>query len=510
MRRPGVCVSSMLPVVLGVGACWMVTPFVLLAVFRAVARAVERRVLARPSPPAPRRGSASLTTVGLAAIALFAYVGSVASLVVSDELRFVVALAGAFGILAGFVVHEVPGHRRGIKYALVLIGQMLLATFPTSGPGPARPDDPLVLGLMGVGIATTLIGAAYVLLVIRPDAPPEGASGRAAHVWYRRLTVLQGPDPLSIVGFAVLSVLGLGPSYLLLRYATKEKLAQRPFLYLRSFRNDASPRVFADLVGPGLAPRGVFVGLVHAKQSKSALQAGVPLLWAASFRALGNDVWQGWVLDVMDRAKGVVLDVSGDTPGLRWEIEQTQQRVDPARVLVLRDAPGAPLAAGSTELLYDLDADADAIRAEVAAFGARVNALDGVDDPAPRAFRRPRWSIGGLGVAVSMSALLGFFTVVALLAVGRLSLGDARIDQARYAAERLRMSLELAYLNSPDRDCDGLLESVERTEGPYRTEDGWGTPMRVDCPEGFESAVIRSAGPDRSWGTSDDLAFPPR
>lgn len=39
-----------------------------------------------------------------------------------------------------------------------------------------------------------------------------------------------------------------------------------------------------------------------------------------------------------------------------------------------------------------------------------------------------------------------------------------------------------------------------------RAEDRWGTPFDIVCTD--EDVVVSSAGPDRRWGTTDDIRVP--
>jgi len=500
----------MLPSMLLVALVLIPSPFVVLALFRAVARAVERRVLARASsPPALVRSRATGMVLLIAALAV---VGDLATAAVTqigsraEGLAGLGLLLGTLVMLAGWVTHTVPGHSRGLKYVLVQVGTLLL------GVGLSTSDDAVapgfVLGYLALTWTATGAGLVVALAVIRPDTPLEGASGRAAHHWYRRLTFIQGADVGSILGYALLNLCGLVPAYLLIRYAAKAKLQQRPFLYLRSFRHEAAPRVFAEIVGPALMRRGTFVGLVHASQTQSSLQSGVPLLWAASFATVGDDRWQEWVLDAMSRAKGVVLDISGDTPGLRWEIEQARQRVAPARILVLRDRPGPALAPGVTDVVYDLDGGTDAARAEVAAFGARVNEDGfGVVDPAPRAFTTRRRLFGGFDIALAFSGLLLLLTVPSILFVWRFTSSTADRMRLRETVERAIFIEESVALERMGRgaSCDEAVEALVAERGEAFLNDGWGVVMRVTCEEGSPS--VHSAGPDGRWGTSDDREY---
>lgn len=491
----------MLPVLASV-AVLLALPFVVTAVFRGLARLAERRSLRQPPAPPPG-GRATLTTVALAALALLGIGASIAARALPDEVRGLAVFLGAGALLAGWFAHSVPGHRRARKYALVLVGATLLSTYPFSA-GDA-PFGPLALGFVAAQVAVLLAATAYATLVLRPDAPLEGASGAAAHRWYRRLTIIQGADVGSLALWAALSFTGLGSAYVVLRYAAKEKLLQRPYLYLRSFDQRTGPRVFAELIGPALTRRGPFFGLVHAAQPQSTLQAGVPLLWSSNFSIVGNDHWREWVLDAMDRAKGVILDTTGDTPGLQWEIEQALARVPHERLLVLRGPGQGPLAPGVNEVSYDLDGGLDEARAAIARWGSGLNERQfGVADPAPaRSARRWRF-FGAYDLAALMSGWLLLLAIPAVLAYETVLGYSADVDasRTRLYADALRRELQVYGFESASPTCDAGLERVP----PDRRVDAWGTPLRVDCARGPLEATITSAGPDRAFGTADDVS----
>ncbi|MEM6931326.1 MAG: hypothetical protein AAF602_30630, partial [Myxococcota bacterium] len=226
-------------------------PLVAYWIVQRAARRRERAVLASPRPP-PAPGRATATLVVLALLSLAGIVIDVVTTGQDAGPRMLGFLTGAVLLLVGVVTHAVPGHSRRGKYLMFTVGSSLMAMMPLSGERLARlgPTDPMVLGAGLLSALVVVAAAAYAITVLRPDDPPESPSRAAAHAWWRRLSFIQGPDPLSMLAWGVLSVLGLGPAYLLLRYAAKAGLERRPFLYLRSFGHEGAPRVFAEIIGP--------------------------------------------------------------------------------------------------------------------------------------------------------------------------------------------------------------------------------------------------------------------
>jgi hypothetical protein len=61
----------------------------------------------------------------------------------------------------------------------------------------------------------------------------------------------------------------------------------------------------------------------------------------------------------------------------------------------------------------------------------------------------------------------------------------------------------------PDHACPSV--AVLRDEGllehDFSSTDPWGTAYKIEC--GSDDNICSSAGPDREWGTSDDIRVPP-
>lgn len=53
--------------------------------------------------------------------------------------------------------------------------------------------------------------------------------------------------------------------------------------------------------------------------------------------------------------------------------------------------------------------------------------------------------------------------------------------------------------------CPASIDELSPYLSRAHALDAWGTALALDCGEGIRGAVIRSAGPDRRFGTADDV-----
>jgi hypothetical protein len=90
------------------------------------------------------------------------------------------------------------------------------------------------------------------------------------------------------------------------------------------------------------------------------------VLWKAGFHAVGDERWRNWVEAAIDRATGVIVDVTAATESVRWELE-TALRAGPEKVLVLYDGH-RPGGLPATTAAFD---GAPGLPREAAAFIAR-------------------------------------------------------------------------------------------------------------------------------------------
>ncbi|MEO0601683.1 MAG: hypothetical protein AAF211_09610, partial [Myxococcota bacterium] len=349
-------------------------PFVGYGLIHALTGWLERRRRTRPGPRATPDGEIGARVVGLALLVVLTLL---LGATLPGELHLAATLLGLVAMATAWALHGAPGHSRGFKYGLFLGGGALFGTtFGTDRTLPEWLGLEWTMLIIAPSVLVVVGSTIWIVFVLRPDVPSRSPVERSlVHRWYWRVTSIQGPDPGSFVRYLPLMIGQLGPGFLLIRYAVKAKLLEEPFLYLRPSRPEDGPRVFTDVVGPGLARRGPFVGLVPGPQRATELgrlTEQVPHVWSAGFTSVRDEDWQIWVVSTVSRAKAVVLDVTGaDGTRLPWAIEECLALVPPERLLVLSQTLEPSLDSGYTHVLVDLDRP-DAARTAVAGFAAHV------------------------------------------------------------------------------------------------------------------------------------------
>jgi general secretion pathway protein G len=121
---------------------------------------------------------------------------------------------------------------------------------------------------------------------------------------------------------------------------------------------------------------------------------------------------------------------------------------------------------------------------------------------------RPRQRGLTLVELIVVVTLIGLLT--AAIAVGVMNTyNDGRIKTAKIACNQLRTAVQTHFVNHPEEsDCPtpaGMQEARE-LDAAMSIRDPWGTPYAVDCQ--VDEVVVISAGPDRKFGTEDDLRAP--
>ncbi len=477
-------------------------PFVGYGLVLALTGWLERQPLSRPGPRANPPGGIAPRVVGLALLVTAALL--VGATLPGTSQRWLACGVGLVAMVSAWSMHGSPGHSRGFKYALFLGGGALFGT--TFG------SDRALAELLGLDWTLRVIAPSFLVIagstlwivaILQPDVPPRGpwAQGMVRR-WYWRVTSIQGPDPVSFLRYLLLMVGQLGPGFLLVRYAVRAKLLDEPFLYLRPYAPRSGPRVFTDVIGPGLHRRGPFVGLVNADHRTRELAAGVPRLWSADFSTVGDEDWATWVVSTIARSRAVILDTTGvpGDGGSDWVVEQCRAMVHPERMLVVTQTGDSPLGPEYAHLFVDLDRP-DAARAGVAAFAGYVNGLFGIDDP-----RRGRWiprrrPATGWMVAGLVATWFGAQNLPSILAYTAPESQPSRdIELTRFELVQLRALARMQGIEGSYRACIRFAHP----EGP---PDAWGTPIELTCASGGQLEV-RSAGPDREFGTGDDLMEP--
>jgi general secretion pathway protein G len=123
---------------------------------------------------------------------------------------------------------------------------------------------------------------------------------------------------------------------------------------------------------------------------------------------------------------------------------------------------------------------------------------------------RSRRALRGLTLVelIVVIALIGL--LAAAIAVGVMkTFNDTRIKTATIACNTLRTAAQAHFVNSPeDSECPtpAKMQQARELDAAMSLRDPWGTPYSLACQS--DEVVAISAGPDRAFGTEDDIRVP--
>ncbi|MBL8915093.1 MAG: type II secretion system protein GspG [Archangium sp.] len=463
-------------------------PALLAAIFGVVQRAFAKRAMKKPPERVADPGRVTPALIGTvigAPILLLSILGL--ALVFRDQRAATVLglsfYLSAFGILAAWLVHSLPGHKRNAKYALfylstqTLSGIMLVGSLSRSG----KDEFAIFFGLFFVGgTLFNVICALMCLRLFRPDAPLTDGDETAARAleWYRRVTWFQGSDLESAIVMAFFNVIGLSGVYLMIRWCAKARVGRHSIVYLRSFHYEDAGQVFGGVVTPALFRMAPSTGLVHLTQRH------------------------------LERALAVVLDVSVMSQSVEWEVATVRAKLPPERIIVLhRSDVAAPSLPGLNVLAYDASSKDGIMKARLGlaqwAAGALTSAV-GSNIAPPVAAERPRYQLPILAFLVlvlglPISGLLGIalFAMSSYMDRSKVSVARMEIDSIAHAVEMYRIE---------NAQCPPTLAAIDSKYVSNVNADPWGQPYVYRCPGAEEGEVdIISIGPDGELGTEDDL-----
>jgi general secretion pathway protein G len=109
---------------------------------------------------------------------------------------------------------------------------------------------------------------------------------------------------------------------------------------------------------------------------------------------------------------------------------------------------------------------------------------------------------------VVVIALIGLLTAAIALGVMK-TFNEGRIKTATIACHQLRTAVQTHFINHPEEpDCPtpARMQEARELDAAMSLRDPWGTPYAVECQS--DEIVAISAGPDRAFGTEDDLRAP--
>jgi general secretion pathway protein G len=115
---------------------------------------------------------------------------------------------------------------------------------------------------------------------------------------------------------------------------------------------------------------------------------------------------------------------------------------------------------------------------------------------------------------LTLVELIVVITVIGLLsaaiAVGvTKAFNDARVKTAGIACNQLRTAAQAHFVNRPeDADCPtpARMQEARELDAAVSLRDPWGTPYSIECQA--DEVIAISAGPDRAFGTDDDIRAP--
>lgn len=287
-------------------------------------------------------------------------------------------------MLSTVLVHLRPNHSRQLKYSLAIgyIPTVDLFFVPTSLIDAVQrtavmsaPEAFSTSVIWFWPTATTVLIGMFGGLWVRRRAF-DGRTSPAA--WEQRLFTImrmRWSGPALIVLFVALTPVAV--IFFVVRYLIIERFRQQPLVYLRSFHHDATD-VFGHAIAPALARFGVIRGLMHGRQTASALFEKASFWQFGLMDTVPDESWQDWVGKVLRTARLVIVDCSKLTESVAWEVDQAMQQVGRRRVLVIADETLSIDRPFDAEVLrYGRGAEAMArLRAEIETWAAHALAPD--------------------------------------------------------------------------------------------------------------------------------------
>jgi hypothetical protein len=264
-------------------------------------------------------------------------------------------------VLLAIAVHLRPNHKRALKYALIMVPLPLVTI--------SLEPKSLYAGLTMLMPDVTPARYLMFLMLDLWFLPVVFAVAIAGGLWIRRARarpgLLPGPVSMALLRFCRAGYYGplLIVCYLIavpmclvllgLRYVVIERFRECPIVYLRSFSDAGSAAAFSKLVAPVVGPVGIVVGLVHARQTASALLEEVSIWQFGSVATVSDERWRNWVSAALKRASVAIVDVSLFTDSVAWELAAANNAIGGKRLLVMsRDTIPPSVMAGNQTMPY--------------------------------------------------------------------------------------------------------------------------------------------------------------
>lgn len=196
-----------------------------------------------------------------------------------------------------------------------------------------------ILGVMVIGLGNLMfvvnsknvLKLHYYIMRLGPYAFVPIALGLGFRELLRPLMLVGARDHQWI---AVLSCV-VALAYCVTRYAIVNRLEMYPILYLRSFSDPESAKVYAHIIAPTAGLYAPLVGMVHATQSLSSIFSQAHPAFQARLLACDESTWRNWIESKMLSAMIVVFDLTSATSGVLWELELARRIVTPDKIVII-------------------------------------------------------------------------------------------------------------------------------------------------------------------------------
>jgi hypothetical protein len=264
-------------------------------------------------------------------------------------------LLGAVILTFAYVYHNLPNCRRSTKYLAFVVGSSSISTALVFGK-----NDVSVPALFWCAFCVLSWCAIFVVtwFRIQPQAAltrGEASTLLAINGYRKMMSWGPGPGAATLIWGILRCVPLLGDWFWSMRICCKEKLAQAPVLYLRSFSNPESSWVLGKAVAPAVGRTAVLATLVHPSQCSAALHRHTHPAWTATPYGVSNESWQDWYLRHLAGALAAIVDASVLTDSTRWELETAYKVLGRDRVAVISTNTDAHLFPGYLVFTYAAD-----------------------------------------------------------------------------------------------------------------------------------------------------------
>ena len=127
----------------------------------------------------------------------------------------------------------------------------------------------------------------------------------------------------------------LGILIIVARYYVGERMSLMPVLYFRSYQYDMAHEVFNKIILRISRKFSPVIALVYDKHAAYKFFSGMNFGNAASLISLSEMDWRDWVTNKIQRCCCVIIDTTGQSEGVLWELEQSKKYLEPSQIIVI-------------------------------------------------------------------------------------------------------------------------------------------------------------------------------